>query len=133
MQIGKTKILAGVPAKRLRDTLIKMDNANCLRRMTFRRNWGLKRASCATLLADLLVLHASAHKALKAQQRGTLRTKSVHAERMITLRKPRRSARRPMNGAKSATATVGAVMVRPASNVDAPKVRVSSGSSGWVE
>ena len=60
-------------------------------------------------------------------------TASVHAERMITRRKPRRSARRPMNGAKIATATVGAVMVRPASNGDAPNVRVSSGSSGWVE
>jgi len=38
-----------------------------------------------------------------------------------------------MNGAKIATATVGAVMVRPASNVDAANVRVSSGSSGCVE
>ena len=39
----------------------------------------------ATLLADLLVIHASAHKALKAQQRGTLRTKTVHAEIVVGL------------------------------------------------
>lgn len=39
----------------------------------------------ATLLPDLLVLHASAHKALKAQQRGTLRTKTVHTELVFGL------------------------------------------------
>ena len=38
-----------------------------------------------------------------------------------------------MNGAKIATAIVGAVIVRPASNVEAPKVSRSSGSSGCVE
>ena len=37
-----------------------------------------------------------------------------------------------MNGAEIATATVGAVIVRPASKVDAPNVRASSGSSGCV-
>ena len=51
----------------------------------------------------------------------------------ITRRKPEASASRPMNGAKIATATVGAVMVSPASKVDASNVRVSSGSSGCVE
>jgi hypothetical protein len=38
-----------------------------------------------------------------------------------------------MKGAKIATATVGAVIVIPASKVEAPNVRVSSGSSGCVE
>ena len=60
-------------------------------------------------------------------------TVSVQADRTITRLKPSRSASRPMNGAKIATATVGAVMVSPASNVDASNVRVSSGSSGCVE
>jgi hypothetical protein len=58
---------------------------------------------------------------------------SVHTDSTITRRSPRRSASRPMNGAKIATATVGAVMVSPAWKVDAPNVRVSSGNSGWVE
>ena len=38
-----------------------------------------------------------------------------------------------MNGAKMATAIVGAVMVNPASKVDALNTRVNSGRSGWVE
>ena len=50
----------------------------------------------------------------------------------ITFRSPARSARRPTAGATSATATVGAVTVMPTANVDALKLRASSGSSGWV-
>lgn len=34
----------------------------------------------ASLLPDLAVLHAAAHKALTAEARGTLRTKTVYAE-----------------------------------------------------
>jgi hypothetical protein len=37
-----------------------------------------------------------------------------------------------MNGAVTAIATVGAVIVRPTSNAVAPKRRESSGSSGCV-
>ena len=58
---------------------------------------------------------------------------NIQAEPTITRRRPSRSASRPTIGAKIATATVGAVIVRPASKVDAPKVRVKSGSSGWVQ
>ena len=44
---------------------------------------------------------------------STVATVSAHAEPTMTRRRPRRSASRPMNGAVIATATVGAVMVRP--------------------
>jgi hypothetical protein len=38
-----------------------------------------------------------------------------------------------MNGETSATAMVGALMVKPAPALDTPKIRLSSGSRGWVE
>ncbi len=56
----------------------------------------------------------------------------MKAEPTITRRRPRVSASRPMNGAESATATVGAVTVNPTLNVDALNVRASNGSSGCV-
>jgi len=59
-------------------------------------------------------------------------TVSVHTEMTMTRRSPSRSASRPLNGAVSATATVGAVIVRPTSNVEAPNRRARSGSSGCV-
>jgi len=58
---------------------------------------------------------------------------SVHADPTITRRKPRRSAKPGrMNGAEIAIAIVVEVIVRPLQR-RAPKVRVSSGSSGCVE
>ena len=39
----------------------------------------------AALVPDSLVLHAAAYKALAAQQRGGLRTKSLHAELVVNL------------------------------------------------
>ena len=39
----------------------------------------------ATLVPDLLVLHAAAYKALAAAQRGELRTRSLHAELVFSL------------------------------------------------
>ena len=39
----------------------------------------------AALVPDPLVLHAAAYKALAAQQRGGLRTKSLHAELVVNL------------------------------------------------
>ena len=53
MQIGKNELLAGVPAKRLRDTLIKMDNANWSRQ-ELQKELGLKRANIANVLAELV-------------------------------------------------------------------------------
>ena len=41
--------------------------------------------SNATLVPDLLVLHAAAYKALAAAQRGELRTRSLHAELVFSL------------------------------------------------
>jgi hypothetical protein len=58
---------------------------------------------------------------------------SVHADATMVRRRPTRSANRPMNGAKIATATVGAVIVSPAWNGEAPNLRVNSGRSGCVE
>jgi hypothetical protein len=56
----------------------------------------------------------------------------ANADPTITRRKPRRSASRPMPGAARATATVGAVMVKLTSKLEAWKVRARSGNSGCV-
>ena len=53
MQIGKHELLAGVPAQRLRDTLVKMDNANWSRQW-LQKELGLKRADIATVIDDLV-------------------------------------------------------------------------------
>ena len=53
MEIGKNELLAGVPAKRLRDTLIKMDNANWSRK-DLQQALGLKRANCTATLSELV-------------------------------------------------------------------------------
>ena len=45
MEIDKNELLARVPAKRLRDTLIKMDNANWSRK-DLQQALGLKRGNC---------------------------------------------------------------------------------------
>jgi hypothetical protein len=53
MQIGKDDLLAGVPAKRLRDTLTKMDNASWSRRK-LRDELRLERRETAGVLAALI-------------------------------------------------------------------------------
>src|SRR5438034_2246098 len=59
-------------------------------------------------------------------------TVSSDADPTMTRRRPMVSASRPTNGAATATATVGAVTVRPTANGEAPKTRARSGSSGCV-
>src|SRR6185436_60808 len=54
----------------------------------------------------------------------------ANADPTMTRRRPKVSASRPIPGAASATAMVGAVTVRLTANRDAWKVRASSGSSG---
>ena len=50
---------------------------------------------------------------------STVVTVNTHADPTMTRRRPKRSATRPMIGAAIATAIVGAVTVRPTSNVEA--------------
>jgi hypothetical protein len=59
-------------------------------------------------------------------------TVNAIADATMVRRRPKRSASRPTIGAVMATATVGAVIVRLTANADAPKMRDSIGSSGWV-
>ena len=59
-------------------------------------------------------------------------TVSAMADVTIMRRRPKRSASRPITGAVSATATVGAVIVRLTASADAPNIRASIGSKGWV-
>src|SRR5438552_9773230 len=57
---------------------------------------------------------------------------SSDADPTMTRRRPIVSASRPTKGAAIATATVGAVTVRPTANGDALNVRASNGRSGCV-
>ncbi|PRW39074.1 EKC KEOPS complex subunit Tprkb [Chlorella sorokiniana] len=56
----------------------------------------------ATLVPDLLVLHAAAYKALAASQRGELRTRSLHAELVFSL-----------SGSKHIAETLGRYGINP--------------------